>query len=351
MLLVVCIAIFFLFLKEINNTLMKTKLLFSFLFTSVAALAQSIPGFYSPIAPAVNYDVVTSSASLNEAAAGANISWNFNSLATVGTSVTQTWASTTAQFPNTTAMVRTTTTIDGQDNVNDIFLALPASGASITGISFIEVTLNYNTNNLLVGAFPLSYGHNTTDTVSGTFVGLGATGTFTGTAIVQVDAYGSFTANVGGIPANTTVTRLKVTQNLTFSSGPIPLGTATQTIYSYYSSQSVTDPVFRSTTTTLNLPLVNINDTTISHEILSATLGTGQFAVSKTVIAPNPVVDVLHFSGDTTVTGVIVTDLSGRIVLQSKAANDISVSHLSAGIYNVAIQSAAGTTLQKMVKQ
>jgi hypothetical protein len=330
---------------------MKTTLLFSFLFAGVAAFAQNIPGFYTPQTPEVHYDVVVSVPDINQTPAGPDLTWNFNAFATVGTSVTQTVASATTEFPNTTALVTTTTTIGGQESTNDIYLTLPDTGAAITGVTFGDVVLSYDTNNGFIGLFPLAYGYNNIDEVAGSFTGMGATGTFTGTAVTEVDAYGSFTANVGGIPAGTTVTRLKITQELSFSAGFIPLGTATQTIYSYYSSQSTTDPVFRSTTTALNLPLAGINDTTTVYEILTATLGTDKLSRNKTAIAPNPVADVLHFSGDAAITAVTITDLSGRVVLQSKSANDIAVSHLTTGIYNVSVQSGSGTKALKMVKQ
>jgi Secretion system C-terminal sorting domain len=61
--------------------------------------------------------------------------------------------------------------------------------------------------------------------------------------------------------------------------------------------------------------------------------------------------DVLHFAGDATVTGITIIDASGRVVLQSKSANDIVVSNLSAGIYYVTVRWASGSTIQKMVKK
>lgn len=330
---------------------MKTKLLLSLFLASATAFAQNIPGFYTPGTAAVNYDLVTTTASLDESVVGANISWNIDSFTSVGTSVTQTFASSTAEFPNTTALVRTTSTVNGEESINDIYLALPQTGATLMGVTFGEAVLNYNVNNGFIGAFPLSYGYYNSDTVSGSFTGFNAAGNFTGTVVTEVDAYGTFTANVGGIPAGTAVTRLKITQDLAFSAGFLPLGTATQTIYSYYSSQSSTDPVFRSTTTTLNLPLINVNDTTATYEILGGTMNTNQFNVSKINIAPNPVADALHFSGDVTITGVTITDFSGRTILKSESANDISVSHLSAGVYSVAVQSGSGTKVLKMIKQ
>lgn len=342
---------------------MKTTLLLSFLFVSLTTVAQSpISSFYTPntsgqLGGGITYTIATSSADLNESVAGANLVWNFSQLTEAGSSITETVVPTTndvALYPNTNALVHTVSNFDGEEGTNDIFLSSTANGASITGVDIQGVILNYITNNGFIGLFPLNYGYASTDTVAGTFNAGEYSGTFTGSLTATVDAYGTLTANLGSFPASTAVTRLKVSQQLSLSYLGFPVGTLTQTTYSYYNgSISSTDPIFRSMTTHVVVALLNIDDTTSTLEVYEAQLlgDKGVLANAKTVIAPNPVADVLHFSGDAVVTGVTITDFSGRTVLQSKSSNDISVNNLSAGIYNVAVQTNTGVTVQKMVKQ
>ena len=341
---------------------MKTTLLFSFFIASLTAVAQDpVSAFYTPntsgLLGGTAYTIVSSPVSLNESAAGANLTWNFNQLEEEGSSVTETVVPTVtdaALYPNSNALVHTISTFDGEDTANDIFLSLTANVASITGVNIEGVSLNYVTNNGLIGAFPLSYGYTHSDAVAGTFAAGLYSGTFSGTLTAAVDAYGTLATNIGGIPAGTTVTRLKISQELVLSFAGFPIGTLTQTTYSYYNATiAANNPVLRSMTTHVVVAALSMDETTSSIEVYQMQLlGDKDVPVkAKTVIAPNPVVNVLHLAGNETITGVTITDFSGRVVVQSKSANDIAVSHLSTGVYNVAIQSGSGTSVQKMVKQ
>lgn len=342
---------------------MKIKLLLSALFISGAAFAQEpIPSFYnfntSPDGVEEDvYSLVTSSTDLGESAAGANIVWNFNQLSAVTQTMTRVIAPSAtdvATYPNTNMLVRTNTVTADAENVTNYYLAADlAGGFSITGFEAAGMQLNYSTNNGFIGNFPLSYGYTNTDDVAGTFTGMGFTGTFTGTGTSTVDAYGTLTVNEG-IANATPVTRLKLVQDISLNYSGIPVGTVNETIYSYYATTLTSGPIFRSITTTLNIPLLSIiNQVTSNLESYTATTLGVNVAAKKNVlsIAPNPVANVLHFAGDKAITGVTITDASGRVVLQSKAGNDVAVNHLSTGVYYVAVQSGNSTEVQKMIKQ
>lgn len=333
---------------------MKTTLLLLLLFAGIAGFAQHDINYYYAIAPgeADGYTVVTSATDLDEATAGPNLTWNFTGLTTVGYSSVQAQnpsATELLSYPGTTTVVSKFTDYTGGSQIlyDKIFLRWDGPAASITGIIIPEVSLSYTDNGFL-GTFPLEYGYDNTDNIAGSFVGYGTTGTFTGTVETAVDAYGLFSQNSSSITTNRPVTRLKVTQQVTLNAMGFQVGTATQTTYNYY--DEIGNLVFRSTTTTVLAPFIGINDTTSVYEVYSATLGVNTVAVNNTVIAPNPVADVLHLSGDAAITGITITDISGRVVLKSAAANDFLVSHLSAGVYNVAVESGSGNKSLKMIK-
>lgn len=334
---------------------MKLKLLISALFISGAAFAQEpIPAFYT-FNGGVEEDVytfVSSPTPIDQSATGANIAWNFSQLTTEGqsfTAVTVPTATEVAAFPGSTMLVRTLVGTNEED-VTNYYLATSLNGGySITGFQSAGTELNYSTDNGFIGNFPLSYGYSNTDDIAGTFQGMGYNGSFVGTATSIVDAYGTLTLD--DFREDIPVTRLKTVQDVALTYFGLPAGTVTQTIYSYYSA-TLANPIARSITTTINIPLLLINQTTSSLEAYTATaLGTKNFEKTKVFIAPNPVANILHFSGDKVIAGVTITDASGRVVLESKAGNDIAVNHLSAGVYYVAVQSGTGTQLQKMVKQ
>jgi len=332
---------------------MKTRSLIPALLLSLTGFAQSpVASFYTVSPNAYQYTLVNSAPALDESATGANVAWNFNQLTQDGTSTSQTvtpTSSETSAYPNTTGVLQTS----GDFTTTHIYFSTTANGTSLTGANTSGVTLNYSTNNAFLGLFPLSYGYSYIDNaVSGTFTSSALSGTFSGTCTTSVDAYGTLSVNVGSTPANTPVTRLKITQDLDLLYMGVVIGNMTQTTYSYYAATPAADPVFRSMTIHIVVSAFAVDQTNTSYETFNSVLGTKDPAKGNGLtIAPNPVNDVLHFAGNTAITGVTITDAAGRVVLQSKAANDIAVSGLSAGVYNVVIQAANGTEVQKMVKK
>jgi hypothetical protein len=71
-------------------------------------------------------------------------------------------------------------------------------------------------------------------------------------------------------------------------------------------------------------------------------------------IFPNPAGSTLHITIDSPAYGrLLVRDLTGRIVLRSFVSKDtdLSIGHLSAGIYSIELQNSDGTTITgKFVK-
>ena len=72
-------------------------------------------------------------------------------------------------------------------------------------------------------------------------------------------------------------------------------------------------------------------------------------ANARAAIAPNPVKDMLHIAGNDGIESVTIIDAAGRAILNAKG-NDVQVSHLPAGVYQVMIGSQSGSKSLKMVK-
>ena len=329
---------------------MKKTLLTALLLAAVGVSAQTVNTFYTISPNTYQYKLAESAALLDESASGANAAWNFSNLTAGGNSFTAIIASAPVDFPTTNTLVETT----GDFDTTQFYLNNATGGATyVTAASSGGIVLNYSTNNAFLGTFPKAYSDAaTSDPVAGSFTYEQNSGTFTGTCTTSVDGYGTLTTNVGTTPAGTPVTRLKIVQNLNLVSGIIPLGTVTQTMYSYYAASPADAPVFRTLTLVMNFPLFGVNDTTQSIEsFYNPTADTQQFAANKIAITPNPVADVLHFTGNAQITKVTVTDAAGRQVLQQAAANDVNVAQLSAGVYYVTAHTAEGIATQKIVKQ
>lgn len=334
---------------------MKTKLLLPALLLTAMSFAQNtVPAFYAFTAQGATdeYTRVDSETDFNQAAStGANVNWNFNSLLISGltsTKVIAPSASNIATFPGSNMLVQITTQTA---NVTRYFFAQNGNGAiSLTGAETDNYILNYSTNNALIGTFPASYGYTSTDDVAGTFLVTNYNTTFTGTSTTTVDGYGTLTTNLGSTNGNS-VTRVKNVQNLNLFLSGIPIGTATQTMYSYYSDTLLTGPVFRNIETNIVVPSGGIDYNFSNYELHnSLTASTTQVVKSKITLAPNPVNDILHFAGVEGISKVTVIDAAGRLVLSGNS-NDIFAGSLSAGIYYATAETEAGKQTVKFIKK
>jgi hypothetical protein len=335
---------------------MKKQILsLSLLLSAIGVSAQTVNAFYPVNSSTYTYTLATAPAILDETATGANVTWSFNNLMADGYSETTVHTPTAEQvatYPGTASVV--TTTVDA-GTASEFFLGAQASVVKVTGAASSGIILNYNTANLSLGSFPKLFSDTATgSTTGGTFSYSGINGTFTGTGTTSVDGYGTLNVSIGsdGTPQSLSVTRLKIQQNITLFYLGAQVGTLAQVLYTYYAAAPADAPVFRTLTTTVVAPAFSLNETQQSIESYYVVLGLNEPAAVATIaIAPNPVGNVLHLTGTTEVKAITVTDASGRIVLHSNAANDVSVGHLSAGMYYVTVEAGATVQTLKMLKQ
>lgn len=336
---------------------MTTKLLYLFILIPVMSYAQSPITSYSST-PMSNFAIVTSSSLIDQTAAGANITWNFNTLTATGNSA-DTYAPPTpaelVSYPTTTDVATITSTIGSTNTVSKLYTRNISNTISITAVKATDLELNYITNNALLGTFPLNYGYSNTDAIAGTYTYSTFSGTFTGTINTAVDAYGTLSTNIPGIAPNTEVTRLKTTQNINLNFSPFGnVGTITQTAYNYYGAGNL---LFRSITAVINVPLLSINQTSTQHEsFTNITLGTDDqnLQTNQFRITPNPVKDLLnlHTSNNEIISAFTISDCTGKLILEvNNPQKSVSIAHLHKGIYIVALTSEKGTTTEKFIKE
>lgn len=334
---------------------MKTKLFITALFTSAITFAQSpIQHFFRAEATPL-YIFGMSATPLNQTASGANQTYNFDTLIDAGTSEATCVPVNSAQtttYPGSTHVQANLTNVTGQNLGNSIFLKNSNETLSITGFSTNDMTLNYNTNNGLIGTFPLNYGYTNSDAVAGSFSGMGYNGTFNGTMISTVDAYGTLTVNIGNITAGTPITRLKIVQNINLNYIIPNVGTVTQVSYLYYSTDQPYFPIFRTTDTSITVPAMNVDESYGTIEIYQTTLlSTQENTLSSDVkIFPNPTKDILNINGIDDNVQIIIYDLNGRKLSESRG-NSINTANLNSGIYVLEIKSENKTTTRKFVKE
>jgi len=339
----------------------KTLLLNLIILFGLSVNAQSpIQKFYQP-QDWISYSIVQSAVPLDQETSGANRNWNFSQLTEVGNSEVRTIAPTAeelAVYQHSTAVTVTTSTLGTEDFNNKIFSRTSGATVSITGANTSQIELIYDMDQATLGDFPLAYGYTNSDGISGTYNAEGGyTGDFNGNSTTAVDAYGTLTLNVGNVPAQTPVTRLKTTQNISLNySFFTNVGTVTQTIYSYYrDDSSLSTPVFRSTHTNIRIPLMQVDYTTESLEVFQTQLlEIPEFKLNDLSIAPNPTADFIYIQNGNhdVIRSIKITDANGRSIMESNVMeNKIDLSGIQKGVYFAQIKTDSETFTKKIVKK
>lgn len=320
---------------------MKIKLqtLFLVLMTSLGFSQTDIEQLHS--APGSEYVLVTGS--IDQSPTGGSALWDFTSLTTTGTLLTDTYTDT----PPTS----TIQTSEGMNLIGETGLDTSAGVLSITSVLASGIQLNYS-DFAIIGTFPLSFGYSNTDGVEGTFTTSLASGNVlnTSTINVDVDAWGDL--KVGTFDGS--VTRLKIIQNLNLLVGGFVSATGTQTAYFYYDANS-NDLVFRTTRIQVNSALGNIDESAM-ESLSSYTLSTNKYQISESdmKLQTNPVQDVLRFvsSDFIEIKAITISDISGRIVLETETnESSLNVSQLTSGIFLASISTNRGVITKKFIKK
>ena len=336
---------------------MKKSTLLLFIGFTITALSQTpINNYYS--VPDSFYYIIDPATILNQSS-GPNQTWNFTDLVKVGESIdtysTPTSGETTS-YPGTTTVLTVTSTINADVSSNKFYTKNNSNQISFTAFKNPNLELNYNTDNALIGTFPLSYGYTNNDNVSGTFIYGANTGTFEGTFNTSVDAYGTLnTSNASNRSFSGNVTRLKTEQNLNLSSGIFTnAGTVTLTNYNYYSATNGF-LVFRYTIFNINVPLLSINQTSISIENFeSILLSVDENDLNRSItLFPNPMQENLKIDlrQELAIESVRIFDLYGKEVIKTREERNVNVSKLPTGMYLVVVQTEKGSVSKKIIKE
>ena len=306
------------------------------------------------------FDIVTPATPLDQTVIGANVTWTFGGLTADGQSIDTTITPTAAEvttFPASTDVSNIDSTVGATTSNSKIYSKNVANTLSLTGFVSGDLNLNYITNNAKIGTFPLSYGYNFSDPTAGTFVSGTNSGTFTGTIVTKVDAWGTLNVADSGHGAYSgAVTRLKTVQNISLFYGIFGnVGTVVITNYAYFDASNVLQ--FRNSLIVANIPLLNINNQTIdqSEDFYSPVLSTVANELNNEfVVYPNPANDflILKSNDNLPIKEISIADLNGRIVLKEISNFDkININLLESGVYLMAVNTNKGIVTKKILKE
>ena len=257
-----------------------------------------------------------------------------------------TYMVTTGQIPNTT-----TWSVDSKSYLSYGSAAM-GLGINFTGFNTPEFTLNYATNNAGLGSGPMVYGYSNSDTVSGTYVFGNYTGSFTGTIITSVDAYGTMNFNPSEI---SNVMRLKTVESLQISYLDVGIvGTYTQTTYRYYRDMDQW-PYVKSTNRIISIPLFELDTNVTQNEKANAFfLAVPSVPTENSItLFPNPATDLIHVTSNSSqsIISLTVLDQISKVVLTKNESKTVDVSGLQNGVYFIKIETDKGSSVKKFIKK
>ncbi|KAA0127388.1 T9SS type A sorting domain-containing protein [Chryseobacterium sp. SN22] len=276
----------------------------------------------------------------DNSATGANTTFNNSSLAFAGSASTvysTPTASEVSTFPGSTLKMTGTG--------NTVFYKQSASKLEITGLVTPDATLNLSANNGIFISYPTQYTTTTeTDIAQGTFSSTALSGLCRGTITINPNASGTL---ILGAYTFTNVLRVRSVQTFNLylpndTNFIIPIGSITNTSYSYYNS-SKKFPLLTTIQTVINVPLANINNqTTDGAQVLSsAVLSTGEINAGKAglQVYPNPAQDFIGFKGKTgEYSTAKIYSVDGKLIKTSDIqSGKVQVSDLPAASYFIEV--------------
>lgn len=233
----------------------------------------------------------------------------------------------------------------------------PGEQTEILGMVINTITLTF-TNSAIVAKYPVSYGSNFTDNISGTFI-YTVNGTCNGSITFTADGQGTLNLPQGHTLSN--VLRVKSVQNLNLSAVLFPgfpaaqVATIKQTVYRYY-SQSQKFPVLSISyigVSTLFSPTPTLTALVTGNTNYFVT-GIGENVLSEDEITlyPNPAATSLHLNLNTHlhVQDVLLYNSLGQLVYQNSHNLVIDVSHLKSGLYTMEVRTDKGLVRKKIIK-
>lgn len=318
---------------------MKRTLLFLMAASGIVSAQTTVTkAFNDPvIGETVNYLSVAGTP--DNSATGANATFSNASLAFGGSSATVYSAPTASElstFPGSTLKMT--------GSGNTIFYKQTASKLEITGLVTSDATLNLSSNNGTFISYPAAFGYAETDQAQGTFASTAASGLCRGNINLSADASGTL---ILGSSTFTNVLRIKSVQTFNLhlpndTNFIFPIGSITNTSYSYYSSNRKF-PLLTTIQTVVNVPFAGINNqTTDAAQALSAAvLSTGDVAVKKQglKIYPNPAQDFIEVKGEAgSYSTAKIYSLDGKLIKTSDLkSGKVQVSDLPPSSYFIEV--------------
>ncbi|MBS1651174.1 MAG: T9SS type A sorting domain-containing protein [Bacteroidetes bacterium] len=312
------------------------KILFLSSFALMAGLnAQTLTQANNAPASGDTYSTYqVDSTGLTPGGSGSSVTWNFSSINTHSTILSNYVCASNSNGTYPSANVAVAASTSNVSYYNSGVNALYYYGGVITVAS--------NAVNLVFAApapfakYPMSLGTNSAAAISGSVTAMSLNGTFTGNATTLLDGTGTLS-----LPSMTfaNVTRVVNSQTLNANMG-ITTATINQITYSFYSPLAKA-AIFSIATSTLSSPMTGVNSSTVVT-LLKNYIAVGINEAKASIVGeikafPNPANSSFQIvTANPISANVQVLDITGKVVLNETLSNgktEINTLNLNAGIY------------------
>lgn len=332
------------------------KICFLLLFSAITVLrAQTLTQAFNE--PAVgdvdkNYRLDTSAYTSGlPAATGSNVVWDFTRV--TGTFpiifdsiVAPASAAGYSTFP-------TASYAQKRGGINSFFTSVSSpQRTEWIGVYSPSLTITF-TNSAIIATYPISLGYSSTDAVTGTFKYNTTNGVCNGSLTVIADGLG--TLKLPGNVTFTNVLRVRSVEELTLTTGFLPVGTISQAVFNYYvpgikfpviAAQYQKYQLLVGTPTITAMAYGNFNYFTVA--------GLKENTLNQAVsVYPNPFSGRLFVKSDPAAEpqGFLLYSLQGQLLVQAATLEEQSFDPLPAGIYLLEIKTRSQSVYQKLVKE
>ncbi|MCE3229658.1 MAG: C-terminal target protein [Bacteroidetes bacterium] len=285
------------------------------------------------------------SAGVTPGASGAGATWNYATIATHSSVVSDFTAQTVsnASYPNADIAVFSSTSNISYYKSSVTELKYWGGNLSIGGIA---ATIQY-TAPAISAAYPMSMGTTSASVTGGSLVALSNPGTFTGNSEVTADASGTLILPSG---TYTNILRVVTSQTINFTASFVT-GTVTQMNFDYYEIGTKA-PLFSIATATAGTSISAASSQTVVTRFKPVTVGVSENSISEINmnVYPNPSNSVINFTTESkNATAVSIYDVTGKLVETAEMNNGelhLNVSTYSAGIYTYKVTGSEKQTLK-----
>lgn len=316
-------------------------------FSLTSSHAQLTQSNHAP-APGDSYQMYeVSSANIAPGSAGSNATWDFSARATNSNVVNSytTSAASSGSYPSANV-------VQGFSSSNMTYYNSTANELWYYGgpleIQSLKATTNYSAP-AIYGKYPMSLNTTSTVVTGGSISAtapIPASGTFTGTSMVELDGTGNLVLSTGTF---SNVMRVHTTQMLDFvAGGGFITGTLSTSMYEYYGQ--LKSPLFTIAYLTATVQGNQYGDTLVFRNSNAVPVGIVEVEEGPLTLYPQPAYSQLQIKNlPVHARSVEVYDLSGRQIATYPARSrnvEVNVEDYPGGVFTYNIKSGTGELLQ-----